>query len=242
MTEMLNVMVLACGASTRFPSHTIPKQFIEFPVYPDATPRQMWRNTIAGLREQVRVHLITLKDFHLMVDPGDANVVCLDMSRGQAETVYFGLLRIRPVPRGRDPVLIVNCDNGFAPGLLDKLLTEGRFQNIPAALTFQQTGRRWSYVDGHPTFGSAIEKPSADFGQTHALAGAYYFPDVDELTKQLGWNMRRMYPENQGEPYLSQVYRHIPGLKWSCEVRRDDVYDWGTEKSLGDFIRYEVRP
>lgn len=154
----------------------------------------------------------------------------LGSTRGQADTLYRALEYSTIYDQ---EVMVVNCDQGFAPGILDRLALAGRNSWLCTALTFPaepQEAARWSYVNSHPHFQFAAEKQAVG---THALAGAYYFPNSKMLAKNL---IRLLNGTTSTEPYISQVYDHFIGNKLSVPIRRKDWYDWGTPEAFTSFL------
>lgn len=164
-----------------------------------------------------------------------ATEIWLKPTLGQADTLRQSLKFLEALRReSDDELLVVNCDLGFAPGLLDRVVLAGQAYDRPSALTFPATAAeqsRWSYVDGHPWFQEAEEKRAVG---THALAGAYYFPSrtflAEAVDEAVDWNLGTGH-----EPYISHVYQFLLTNKISVECRREDLYDWGTPEALGDW-------
>lgn len=231
----LPVIVLACGDSKRFQeSYKIPKQFLNFAAHPFESA-QMWQNALNGFQEVHRTYVAVRKDHHLFLDPnGDVTPIWLPPTAGQADTALMAVEELRKVYQQFDDILLVNCDQGFAPGVLDALVRTGRREQLPAAITFRASAdeaSRWSYVNDHPTFDIAAEKAAIG---SHALAGAYYFNDIDLLVHSLDRVVNHSF-RNSLEPYISGVYDFMNRAKISVEVRRDDVYDWGTIEGFEQF-------
>lgn len=235
---MLTVVILACGDSKRFREiyggSYPPKQFLEFRAAADADPCQMWENVLHGLRTEAEVSLVLRTDHggyrRTPRRRGPVQRCWIDgETRGQADTLRIALGGLA----AKSDLLVVNCDAGFAPGLLDAVVAKGRTTDSIAALTFpagKEEASRWSYIDDHPYFHQAAEKTALG---THALAGAYYFPRVDELEAAL---VRVCDERRYKEPYISQAFGYIPSAKLSVEIDRKDWYDWGTPEALERFI------
>lgn len=237
MVTELMVIVPAAGNSVRFGEGT-PKQFRRFSVSPGEPQRMMWENAVHGLRIAKRLLVGIRFDHELYGHAGWsqtlAEYVILDQSRGQADTILQVMQYAQHMTVNHtvtDEVLIVNCDNGFAPGVLDKLVAEGRHNQKPTAITIQaqpDEDNRWSFISDHPWFFFAAEKKPIS---KMALAGAYYFPHFQDLARAL-----KIINERSGEPYLSMVYDHMAWEKCSLQIRRDDWYDWGTPEALTRFL------
>lgn len=226
---MLITLVLAAGEAKRFVGYQRPKQFLT------VGNSQMWEAAIDSLTLKNELYVV-IQDRHKQYFKRAfrlaTEILLPRPTVGQADTLKQGLLHVQNSRRETDDeVLVVNCDNGFAPGLLDRLVVYGRRQERPAALTFPATveeQHRWSYVDGHPEFSTAEEKIAIG---THALAGAYYFPNriylQDACDEAVDW-----VSGTGREPYLSRVYEFLLSPKLSIECRREDMYDWGTPEAL----------
>lgn len=232
--------ILAAGDSKRFANSPYavlgPKQFIPFSVAPGAFVAQMWENTVVGTDCIEDLTLVIRTDHAPYLRPPvyhrRTRVHWLNKpTAGQAETL---LLAMEETPN--EEIMVVNCDQGFAPGLLDRLVSEGRSASMPAALTFKagpEEATRWSYVEDHPLFFDAEEKKAIG---PMALAGAYYFPD-SRLLKQCLILATSWATKNGTEPYISGVYGFMPKNKLSVEIRREDCYDWGTPEAFERFNR-----
>lgn len=251
---MLTTLVLAAGVSKRFfdvfGPHYPPKQFLSFKATTAADPAQMWENAIRSVTLDDRLYVAFREDHRLWltapVRRRDAGWIWLAPTQGQADTM---LQALRAIPQEGE-LLVVNCDNGFAPGVLNRLVHEGRHYHSVAAITMQVSGEhRWSWVDGHPRFHSAAEKRMIS---PFALAGAYYFPSLEEahvcVERAVNSACETMINAQTGEatlharePYLSEMFRWLPDPKISVEIDKNHFYDWGTPAALNDFIRYEIK-
>jgi len=236
---VITTVVLAAGESKRFPDHSTPKPFIKFRVPPARNPSQMWENAINNLTIPTDVYLALRTDHYQYsieaTSRHDIRALWLDPTPGQAATLEAVIQAFIQRGLNIEELLVVNCDQGFAPGILDRLVQRGREGGVTCALTFQappQEHYRWSYVDGHPQFNEAAEKRVVG---THGLAGAYYFPNLHRLYKAVRLATAQA-EELDEEPYISQIFQHIPFLKFSLEIRREDWYDWGTSQALKKFL------
>jgi molybdopterin-guanine dinucleotide biosynthesis protein A len=234
----LAVIILACGKSKRFVGYDVPKQFLSFKS-PQIGGRemQMWQHTVDGVTTNADFYIAMLNE-HVhknirVASPFHINVLNMSPTRGQADTLFQAVSQIKsfsPKPRG---VLVLNCDQGFAPGVLESFITLGHLEGMPAALTFKapaSEAHRWSYVDNHPFFYAAKERKAAS---EHAMAGAYFFPSLTEL--YVAAQDVCMWAPTGHEPYVSEIFGYIPGTKRSIEMRREDWYDWGTPETFEDF-------
>lgn len=228
---MLTTLVLAAGESKRFLGFRTPKQFLEMPT----DGPQMWENVLEWLSVPCNTFLALQerhRHFYRKRYRFTMEIWLPKPTTGQADTLRQSLQFLDAL-RGtsQDDILVVNCDQGFAPGLLDRLVSHGRDHGWPAALTFPaglDEVFRWSYVDGHPQFQEAAEKEAIG---THALAGAYYFPDRMALHEAVDEAVHWTASRGQ-EPYVSHVYQFLLTPKVSVECRREDLYDWGTPEAL----------
>lgn len=234
-------IILACGDSLRFKDYDRPKQFLTFAMHPEP-PAQMWQNVLVGMKCERRVILAVRKDHsQFLTEPSEKCQICwMPPTGGQADTLYRAINMWRDTDiiasrhRAWNDAIVVNCDQGFAPGVLDRLVEVGRREGLPAAVTFHATvdeEHRWSYIDHHPKFNYAAEKKAISI---HALGGAYYFHDVDLLDYYLERAVQLAEGDDR-EAYLSEVYDHFGMMKVSVEVRRDDIYDWGTPEAFRRF-------
>jgi molybdopterin-guanine dinucleotide biosynthesis protein A len=221
---VLTTLILAAGESKRFGG--VPKQLLEV-----TDGVQMWEKSIDNLTHRAAVVALFQEKHRGRVRKRyrEATDVYINPTRGQAETLSEGLRFLSLVRTKLDQeLLVVNCDNGFGPHVLDDLVSSGRCTGQPTAVTFRATPdeeNRFSFVDGHPTFYSAQEKQAVS---NFALAGAYYFPSRDDLRFALD----EVLGQTRGEPYISHVYEHILGPKTSCNINRTHWYDWGTPAAL----------
>lgn len=256
--DLITTIVLAAGASARFGIERAPKPFLRFQIM--HTPfslvepeRAMWENCLFGMQTPRRLHLAMRRDHlvHLQTPSRgfeSTHVIKLDETRGQADTLRLALQELRGFSRVFDELLVVNCDQGFTFGDLDRLVKEGRDADRVAVLTHEvawdvghQT--RYSFVHDHPLFMYAQEKqlPTKGEATAHAMVGAYYFPRQDEL-----WGaLQLMHEDDQvtraswdepppSEPYISQILGLIPGLKRSVSVAR--WHDWGIPSALTRYV------
>lgn len=232
--SLITTLVLACGDSKRFKGYYIPKQFLEFPMPPRGVVGQMWENVLDGLTVPSEIVLAMRHDHSKFYAPRHrkAGFVQLERTLGQADTLLQALEFTALFSKD---ILVVNCDNGFAPGLLDRLVIDGQRLGCTAALTFPagpEEQDRFSFVDGHPRFTVAAEKRAIG---SHALAGAYYFPDAKQVVDATFRAIERI--RNTGwEPYISHIFDYIPGTKASLDIRREDCYDWGTSESFKAYL------
>lgn len=257
---MLTTLVLAAGESRRFAEHYgesyPPKQFLEFRPTRSAEPAQMWENVTHSLTISSRFyaafqhrHARWLRDSRRQ----PTAYVWLMPTRGQADTLLQALQRIPAA----DELLVVNCDNGFGHGVLNRLVHEGRYHHTVAALTREVSSapgsvKRWSFVDGHPTFHGAVERRMLS---PFALMGAYYFPHVDEalhaaervvdnayeITHTSFTDRKTIEPGiSLREPYVSEMFRWMPESKLSVDIESDDFHDWGTPDALQNFLKFEI--
>lgn len=261
---MLTTLVLGAGESRRFRDKYgedyPPKQFLQFQPHRRAQPAQMWENVTYGLTIQSRFYAaFQHRHAHWLMDSRrqPTAYVWLQPTRGQADTLLQALRRIPCV----DELLVVNCDNGFGHGALNRLVQEGRYHRQTAALTMLREGqyneKRWSFVDGHPAFHRAAEKRMLT---PMALAGAYYFQHAEEAvyaaerTVDHAFDVETMHmvtPESPRyvnidsvrlrEPYVSEMFQWMPEQKLSVEIDPDDFYDWGTPDSLNGFVQWVSR-
>lgn len=156
-------------------------------------------------------------------------------TRGQGETILKALGTLMMRLDYWDELLVLNCDQGFAPGVLDELVARGRHARMSAALTFKaprEEEHRWSFVDDFPIFHDAEEKR---YIGENALAGAYYFPDYRDLHRSL-ISVVHWADISKTEPYLSHAYGFISKKKLAVDMRREDWYDWGTPDSFERFL------
>lgn len=233
---MLTTLVLAAGESKRFVGYPMPKQFITFAMNSSEQLLQMWENAISSVMTPCRRYVAvrtTARQHYKPLTP--ASMVVVPVTTGQATTLQAALKAFDELGNLGEELLVVNCDQGFAPGLLDRLVNVGRTEQLPAAVTFPaapEECNRWSYVDGHPVFYEAAEKRAIG---THALAGAYYFPDrrtlAESLDEAIDWTAGTGW-----EPYVSHLYQFLLAPKISVECRREDLYDWGTPEALNAFL------
>lgn len=233
----LAVIILACGKSTRFAGYDVPKQFLPFKS-PQIGGRemQMWQHTVSSLHTEADFYIAILNE-HVhkniqVASPFHINVLNMSPTRGQADTLFQAVSQIRTFSKPSS-VLVLNCDQGFAPNVLESFVTLGYLEGMPAALTFKASAAeasRWSYVDNHPFFYAAKERKAAS---EHALAGAYFFPSIMEL--YVAAQDVCMWSPTNHEPYVSEIFGYIPGTKRSIEMRREDWYDWGTPEAFEEF-------
>lgn len=253
---MLTTLVLAAGYSQRFrekygPDYP-PKQFLQFRPTRRADPAQMWENVTHGLSMGSRFYAaFQHQHAHWLRDSRrqPTAYVWLHPTRGQADTLLQALRRI-PCP---DELLVVNCDNGFGHGVLNRLVQEGRHHRQVAAVTMlRRNEKRWSFVDGHPTFHRAAERRMLT---PFALAGAYYFPNADEAMYAAERAVANAYEESPmtldgspvptsvrlREPYISEMFGWMPDPKLSVEIDPGHFHDWGTPETLNVFVQHETR-
>lgn len=198
----------------------------------------MWETAVENLKEPTSVFVVVQERHRKYLRKVYRLATEIWLPRptsGQAATLREALVFLQALRSGMmfadDELLVVNCDNGFAPGLLDRLVKQGRDWSLPAALTFPappEEADRWSYVDGHPQFQEAMEKQCCG---THALAGAYYFPQRWALHEAVDEAVDFTLGTGH-EPYVSHVFACLLGPKISVECRREDWYDWGTPEAL----------
>lgn len=232
-------IVMACGRSARFQLNGLPKQFVEF----GSPPQQMYRNVVEGL-DCRRKLLMTLNEYEALVRvPCDQTWVTMtcESSAGQAETAMKALSHVNH-SESFDGYLFVNCDNGFAPGVLDRLVYNCGEWNWPGALTMQvhsDEENRWSFVDGHPRFYNVYEKKCVHMvGQApRALAGAYYVPanwlaHFDDTLARVVHSSRT----RRVEPQMSAVLTMLNAPLLSVDMKRDEFYDWGTVQSFHQWM------
>ena len=233
----LAVIILACGHSTRFVDYPKPKQFLSFKS-PQIGGRvmQMWQHTVDSLTTPADYYLAVLNE-HVhkniqVVSPFHINVLNMRPTRGQADTLFQAASQISRFSKPRS-VLVLNCDQGFAPNVLESFITLGHLEGMPSALTFKapaSEAHRWSFVDNHPFFYAAKERLAIS---EHAMAGAYFFPSFRDL-HNAACDVSMWGPQYK-ESYVSEIFGYIPGTKRSVEMRREDWYDWGTPEAFEEF-------
>lgn len=237
---MLAVLILAAGDSTRFRAGDgTPKQFIEFPVEGEIRP--MWEHAYRSLNaHDFDLYLATHEKHKGFLDAFwdvEYKSISLHATRGQLDTLYRSLLQM-PEDDDADEIVVLNCDAGFATNVLNAMVIHGRQRNAPMAVTFKvdkDEEKRWSFVDGHPTFNAAREK---DYISPWAMAGAYYFPDRLKLKQAVALTIHAAEAnENQPEPYISHLYQNLPGRKFNMEISREQFFDWGTAKAFDEHAR-----
>lgn len=238
---MLTAIVLAAGNSRRFLNRLGgPKQFLKFKLEKDAVEKQMWENVFACLGASARRVLVVQYTHmeYLNGTPPDYDLVGINPTSGQSSTLYSALRQLRETDNERplDEIMVLNCDAGYAPGCLDRLLLTGRHFKRPAAITFKapkSEENRWSFVDGHPYFYNCAEK---FYISENALAGAYYFPNQEKLYQAV--RSSTAFDSEMGrEPYLSHAFRFLDREKTSVNIDRSSWYDWGTPEALEKFLR-----
>lgn len=240
----LATIVLACGESRRFQNfgYETPKQYIQFEIdHAMGSPRYlenfMCENVLAGLSTPTIVTTVGLEKHHEYLLRVANNTLMVPSSRGQAQTALHKFDALDTLECYTD-ALIVNCDNGFAPGVLDRLVERGRGANCIAVLTFEtleSEETRWSFVDDHPFFTTTGEKQHVS-SCTRAIAGAYYVPR--RLFKEFRDSLYATTVNPSGhEPYISHALRGVAGKKLSVGMYRAEFYDWGTPESFKEFIR-----
>lgn len=237
---LLSVVVPASGRSERLPgADGCPKQLRRF----------AWRGAQLTMMEHAVRSLVSPGvDVHFAIRVEHRQFLTTELadspyvhhtwdSRGQAETV-LGVLRASWQSVGRGPVLVLNCDAGWEPWTLPHLVACGRSTGTaPSCAVFRappEEASRWSYVDGCPVFHRAAEKVAIG---THALAGAYYFPDAYALRRELELMMPPRHVQFSHEPQMSEVLAQMPGAKHAHEIPRAEWYDWGTATALEAFLR-----
>lgn len=234
MTAPITVVILAAGRGTRFKGYGVPKPFVSFRLPTQEDGKQMWQQSVDSLTISHRLAPIFCRDDIPFMTPRFVNTwpLWIERTDGQAISLLDGLASLLDSNRHvSSDLLVVNCDAGYAPGVLDHLVVTGRQSGRIGAVTFEATESeqdRWSYVDDHPQFRNCAEKR---FLSPNALAGAYYFPDAQALYLATAVTVREMYGTGW-EPYVSHVINHYSGWKNSCRIRREDWYDWGTKEAF----------
>lgn len=151
-------------------------------------------------------------------------------SRGQADTILQGLAH---VPDGE--VLIVNCDQGFAPSILTNFIAMAKAtRTSSAAIVFEGNDNpAYSYIGEVRVdtayeglwFYRAVEKTVIS---KWAMAGAYWFRSARELAGTICRSMLRTGPE--AEPYLSECFEGMRSLAFP--IANSEMFQWGTPEDL----------
>lgn len=223
--------MLAAGESSRFNGRL--KQFIHFKHDADSLDKQMFENAIESLTLPARCWVALRNDAvgavaacHRAFTP-----VPVLHTRGQAQTLLWAL---QALPE-QSELLVVNCDAGWAPHVLDCFVEESRKDKVASAIVFSiadlkfNDPSRYSHIDSYPGFYMAAEKRAIS---RYALAGAYYFPNIPELSRAL----RTACLNTRFEPYISHAYNHIHGKKNTFLIEQDQWFDWGTPEALAKYL------
>lgn len=219
------LIIPAAGDSVRFQEKTaMPKGLVRFgwngrsgTMIEHVVPSDWDGDVIVGCK-QADKKLFTRRL------PASYYIVSMPPTTGQAETVRNLAYE---APHHWD-CIVVNCDNAFKSGTLRRFVDYCRESDaICGALTFMPDDDydRYGYVNAHPNFSYGTEKVRIS---KWALAGAFYFKSPRKLTQYMPLHTR----------YLSESFMTMPKPKVSMEIRRSDLYEWGTaellEKSVGN--------
>lgn len=235
----VDVVILAAGHSRRYAegsghaNNVIPKALRRFhiPGMPDLQAPMMWEHVILGFKNPRSV-MLTLRKDHLWAWSNDTltalTLNAIDNSRGQADTLW------QSIGLSDDPLLVVNCDQGFAPWVLNQFVLECSNQKRVGALVFEagpEEAHRWSYVDAtkenSQTIRRAAEKEAIG---AYAMAGAYYFHDRWVLKKALE-QVVIYHRSTLAEPYISHAFSAMGAAGYGAfayVIDRSHIYDWGT--------------
>ncbi len=242
---MIDTIVLAAGRSTRF-AGSVPKQFREFS-FGGSSKAQMWENAI-GTFVTSSIHLVVRSHDlpRIKTTFVEGNIVYSERDTGgQLGSLLIALRHMsRTMNLSRRPVLVINCDQGFAPGILSNLVMQSALRDAPCAIVFKSLlgeEKRWSTIDlqfsdddSDLLFLSASEKKATS---PYALAGAYVFPDASLVETKIDAIIDSGIAEKSGELYISRLYEWLPGLKYGIEIRRDQFHDWGTQETFEESFR-----
>ncbi len=171
---------------------------------------------------------------------GDVNFTLLDrLVVGETQGAVDTLLHAEDmIPPG--PVLVANCDQWIAPGVLDGFLWLC-YDHSSAVMTFNSTNPHHSYAKiekewGYPRVVGVVEK---EVISDDAILGVYYFNDsttmFDYCRKVIANNLRA----GAGEFYISSVldlFVHDDRWLLACEVDVHDKAMLGTPEELTIFL------
>ena len=237
---MVDVIVLASGTSSRFGDKL--KQFITFAVEKGGPERQMFENAVSSLTVPATLWVALRSDLLGRVAGCRRafNVAPVPHTRGQGESL---LRALSALPEQGD-LLVLNCDVGWAPDVLDSFVEEAQVLRKDSAIVFDsgitvrgldRNGNQvpevspYSHVNAVPEFRFASEKLAVS---PWAMAGAYYFVNRPELARALRTSMGNW----SREPYISQAYVHIAGKKNAFVIDKEQWLDWGTPEALARYL------
>lgn len=232
MPRHLTVVVPAGGYATRFARANIyvPKGLIELDSVPMLVRAVGEAQELGEVLVGVPAADIRLYEERLRPWRETFNVVAAERV-GQAAAVLHMLAH---VPDGE--VLVINCDQGFAPGVLRRFVHQCREAQLTechmrcGVITMPSDDPAHGYVDAIPWFTIAAEKRVLS---THALAGAFWFQNARALACAITELFARMHQAGGTSIYLSQALNVLrPGGRYAMEIPRNQVYSWGTPEEL----------
>lgn len=234
----INVVIPMAGAGSRFKvaGYDLPKPFIEF------NGKMMIEHVLTSFSEIEVNFILVLQEKFLEEQKSQLGkiqqnyqvdfVTVPKLTMGAAITALASHKKINP----NYDIIFADSDNIFNSNDVYNFIEYSRNNNLSGSLlTFNSDKPCFSYakVDNNGNF---IETREKEVISNHAIAGMYYFNNLDEF-KDSVIDMVVEADLSKGEFYMSNVYNHLKKITDKIGVYDIEYFDCvGTPEQLSQYI------
>lgn len=235
---MINVVIPMAGAGSRFKiaGYDLPKPFIEF------NGKMMIEHVLTSFSKIEANFILVLQEKFLKEQKSQLNkiqqnyhvdfVTVPKLTMGAAITALASHKKIN----SSYDIVFADSDNIFNPSDIYNFVKHSRNNNLSGSLlTFNSDKPCFSYakVDNNGNF---IETREKEVISNHAIAGMYYFRNLEEF-KDSVIDMVVEADLSKGEFYMSNVYNHLKKITNKLGVYDIEYFDCvGTPEQLSQYI------
>jgi dTDP-glucose pyrophosphorylase len=187
-----------------------------------------------GLKEHEEKFALADKIRDLYPEINSAFVFLDEVTRGQAETVWYAL----PHCNADEPLVIFNIDTYFHSLTLETILKDTTHDGVMGCFTSTEDRFSFAALDDENRYVTDVREKEAI--SDHALTGLYTFKNVHDFSETYNYHMQNRMT-TKGEYYIAPMYNYLiaRGRKYVLDYT-EKHYILGTPAEFEAFVALEV--